>query len=275
MISSLFVYPGMVDIRALLPRAPWSIGRRPASTSITVHYSGPPVPDSMQRGGGLLAQLRVDATWQMQSGWGGTKAGSDGLQYHFVVDADGRTYQARDVDALLWHCGHQDGNTNGLSVHLPLGGEQDATPAQWEAGLALIGALRVRYGVSLRRVLGHQEWKHATLCPGRLQPRVAAYRANLEPDPIKPTPAPGLRRFQVRPELELPARVRQSPHQHWPDGSEVGVAGRLKPGTIIYVDVVKADGESIGGDSRWVHMARVPNEQADLGFVHYSLVVEL
>lgn len=268
------VLPGTINIQNKLPRTDWIIGKRPTTTSITIHYSGPPVPEYRQHGDGLIEQLIIDALWQMRAGWGGTKAGAPGLMYHFVVAADGRVYQTRDVDEILWHCAHQDGNTNGLSVHFPLGGFQDATPVQWQAGLALIGSLRARYSVPVRRVLGHLEWKHATACPGRLQPRVEAYRGGLDIEPPKATPAPGLRRFQVRPSLTLPARVRQSPHTHWPDGTEVGIAGRLKPGTIIYVDVVKTDGEVIDGDPRWVHMARVANEQADLGFIHWSLLVE-
>lgn len=274
-MSSLFPYPGLVDWRAELPRASWRVGIRPATTSITIHYNGPAVAPFRQHGNELLIQLQGDARYQMRPGWGGTVNGAPGLMYHFVVGSDGQVYQTRDLDEILWHCAHADGNTNGLSVHFPLGGTQDATPEQWAAGIGLIDALRARYSIPLRRVYGHIEWKHATLCPGRLQPRVEAYRAHLAPFTPHATSAPGLRRFIIKRSLTAPARVRQAPATHWPDGSDVGVAGRLKPGTIMYVDVVKTDGEALDGERRWVHMARVPNEQADLGFVSWTLVDEV
>jgi len=273
MLSS--AHPGAIDWRDRIPRASWSIGTRVATTSITVHYNGPAVAPDRQFDGGLLVQLQADARFQMRAGWGGTKNGADGLMYHFCVAADGQVYQTRDVEALLWHCAHQDGNSRGLAIHLPLGGGQDATGRQWWAAEALIESLRARYGIPKNRVVGHLEWKHATLCPGALQPRVEAYRAHVAPAPPEPTHAPGLRRFEVKREFTVPARVRQAPRVTWPDGRQVEVAGRLKPGTLIYVDVVKTDGQPLDGEARWVHMARVPNEQADLGFLHWSVVTEL
>lgn len=263
---------GVVDIRDQLPRAAWSIGTRPATTSITWHYNGPVVPPDRMVGAGLLAQLRADAAWQMRPGWGGTKDGADGLMYHLVIAADGAIYQSRALDDLLWHCAHADGNSRGLALHLPLGGSQVPAPAQLRALIQLTTALRVRYGITLNRTLGHQEWKHATACPGApLMQALEDYRGGTVRVFVPATPLPaGLRRWQVLPTLDAPARVRQAPRRFWPDGREVPIAGRMKPGTIVYVDVVK-DGEAVDGNPRWVHMAHVDHEQADLGFLSETL----
>ncbi len=255
---------GVIDIRHKLPRANWSIGTRTATTSLTWHYNGPKVPESSQYGDGFIVQLIGDARWQMRPGWGGTINGADGLMYHLGIDVAGTIYQTRDLDALLWHCAHSDGNAHGLALHFPLGGDQEPTPAQLASAFRVSDALRVRYGFPVARVVGHLEWKHATACPGHLMPHVLAYRAHQEPV-IQPTPTPaGLRRFQISPSLGASARVRQGPATTFP------VATRLKPGTIVYVDVVK-DGERIDGNPNWVHMARVPNEQADAGFLSETL----
>jgi hypothetical protein len=87
-----------------------------------------------------------------------------------------------------------------------------------------------------------------------------------------PTPTPAkMRRFQLT--CEGKANVRQAPRTRWADGGAVPIAGTLKSGTIVYVDVVKTDGERIGPNANpnWLHMARVPHEQADLGFISETL----
>ena len=257
---------GVIDIRERLPRAAWSIGRRSATTSLTYHYNGPPVPLTRQRGPGLIAQLRIDAAYQMKPGWGGTKDGADGLMYHLVVGADGAILLARDLDALLWHCGHGDGNSHGLALHLPIGGSQAPTPAQLASTIRLTDALRSHYRIPLARTLGHLEWKHATLCPGpALMAAVRSYRSDMVPI-VVPTPTPaGLRRWQIRWDLGVNANVRQGPGVSFP------VAGRMKPGTILYIDVVNHAEPADPRHPQWVHMARVANEQADLGFVAAEL----
>lgn len=254
------------DIRAQLPRADWIIGLRDGTTSITVHYNGPPLPPERQRGDGLIAQLQGDARYHMTPGWGGTVNGSPHIAYHYCVASDGVIYQLCSDREILWHCGHQDGNSHGLAIHFPLGGDQDATAIQWSRGLQLIDALCLFYNVPRARVFGHLEWKHATACPGQLQPHVEAYRGAAQPP--APTIVPGLRQFQISPNLAASARVRQGPGVSFP------IAGHMKPGTILFVDVVK-NGDTVDGNPHWVHMARVPNEQADLGFISETLGVWL
>src|SRR3712207_957368 len=109
---------GVIDIRGQLPVQDdfRTIGRRPATTSLTWHWNGPAVPEARQRGTGLLYQLRdIDAPWQMRPGWGGTKDGAPHLMYHLVVDADGQIYQTSDLNEILWHCAHGDGNLKGFA----------------------------------------------------------------------------------------------------------------------------------------------------------------
>ena len=267
--SSMTFFDGLpiIDIRDRLPHADWRIGTRPATTSLTIHWNGPAVPDDRRAGPGVLAQLQIDAAYQMRAGWGGTVGGAPGLMYHFVIDADGKIYQTSGIDEILWHCAHADGNTNGLSLHYLLGLNQYPTSAQLDAGRALSDALRRRYAIPLARVLGHLEWRHMTLCPGPiLMQQLQAYRAGAHPN-ITPTPTPpGCRRFQIRTDLLAPANVRQGP------GTTFPVAGRMKSGTVLWADVVKI-GQPIEGNPRWCHMARVGNEQADLGFVSETLGV--
>lgn len=256
---------GAIDIQQQLPHANWQIGTRRATTSITWHYNGPPVAAERQSGAGLLEQLKGDAKWQMRAGWGGTLAGAPGLMYHLVVAADGQVYQTAPISAILWHCAHQDGNSRGLAVHLPLGGAQAPTPVQLAKLIALTEALRARYRIPLDRVLGHLEWRHLTACPGEvLMSHLRDYRAHSVPT-VAPTPTPaGLRRWKVRADLQLPARVRVSP------STEGLITGRFKPGSELYIDR-EVFGGSVDGNRTWLRLAYVPNEQAALGYISATL----
>lgn len=258
---------GVIDIRDQLPRRDWIIGERITTTSLTWHYNGPEVPVERQHGAGLIAQLRADAEWQMRAGWGGTINGAPHLMYTLVVDALGTIYLTADILEILWHCAHQDGNSRGGALHYPLGGKQEPTAVQLAAGIRVSDAIRARYKIDVRRVFGHLEWKHATACPGpALMRHLVAYRDGRSPI-VVPTPVPvGIRRFQVLTTMTEPARVRQAPRLDAP------IAGRMKPGTVLYVDVIKEDGDLVSGSRRWAHMARVPHEQADLGFVSMTLL---
>jgi hypothetical protein len=261
---------GAIDIRAALPHRDWQIGRRAATTSITWHWNGPAVPAGRQSGAGLIGQLIADSDWQMRPGWGGTVAGAPHLMYLLVFDALGRIYQTADEREILWHCAHQDGNGRGLALHLPIGEGQEPTLPQLAALVRATDLLRDHYRIPLARTVGHLEWKHATACPGPvLMAELERYRTGVPPlAPPTPTPA-GLRRFQLRTDLTTNVNVRQGPGVNFP------VAGRMKPGTILFVDVVKASEPLDAAHPLWVHMARVPNEQADLGFVATELGVWL
>jgi hypothetical protein len=261
---------GAIDIRHRLPRRDWIIGMREATTSLTWHWNGPAVPPERQHGEGLIRQLIIDAEWQMRPGWGGTVNGAPHLMYLLIFDALGAIYQTAGLYEILWHCAHADGNGKGLALHLPLGAGQRPTAPQLASLLRATTLLRSHFRIPLARSLGHQEWKHATLCPGPyLMERLHAYRSNIMPV-APPTPTPtGLRRFQLRTDLTSTVNVRQGPGVGFP------IAGRMKPGTILFIDVVKDAEPMDAAHPRWAHMARVTNEQADLGFVAEELGVWL
>jgi hypothetical protein len=186
--------------------------------------------------------------------------------YTIVVDALGTVYQVADIDEILWHCAHADGNGRGLALHFPLGGRQEPTPAQLAAGFRVSDALRGAFNISFDRVMGHLEWKRATACPGpALMWHLIAYRAGRTPI-IRPTPTPaGLRRWKIRPDLIDKVNVRQGP------GVNFKIAGTLKPGTILFIDKELPAEPRDPRHPTWVHMARVEHEQADLGFIAAEL----
>jgi hypothetical protein len=253
-----------------LNRGDWLIGRRARTTAQTLHWNGPAVPVHRQRGAGVMEQLRIDVEWQTRPGWAGTPRGADGLQYHTVIDADGVIYRCRDEDATLWHCGHATGNAESLSLHLLLGRGQAPTEAQWRAAVWVMDDWRRRYTIPIARSFGHMEWTPSE-CPGPDVMRLLRAYRGAEAQPPAPSVPPGMRRFVVSLPAESRATVRQGPSRAYP------IAGHLRPGHVIIVDAVLADerGEVINGQRAWAHMARVPDQQPDLGFVHLSALREV
>lgn len=259
----------------VLQRGTWRIGKRTATKYITLHWNGPAVPDGRRSGhAGVMEQLRINTEWQTRRGWANVPSGADGLQYHFVVAADGRTYQTRDEAAKLWHCGHATGNNESLAVHLLLGRGQACTDAQWAAVVELLDWLRARHTIPLDCCVGHNHWR-ATECPGPdIQARLALYRAANGTSRAASVPAvlpAGIDRYIVEnPQWggDWLATVREGPSRTYP------VAGTLKPGSEIFVDALKFDeqGQRLAGANHWAHMARIADMQADLGFVHVSQI---
>ena len=247
------------------------IGTRTATTAVTLHWNGPAIAERNRRGDGARQQLLADLKWQTDPNWAGAKGGADGLQYHAAVDADGKVWHCRNLDAKLWHCGHTVGNNESLSLHLLLGRGQAPTEAQWKATIKLIETWRSRYAIPLGRVFGHQEWA-ASECPGpEVMERLRAYRASGAPAVVPVPGGLGLRRFRVALPPESRATVRQGPSRAY------RVVANLKADTVLLVDAVLADeaGETIAGQREWAHMARVNDQQDDLGFVHLSALKEL
>jgi hypothetical protein len=253
-----------------LRRGDWQIGARSRTTAITLHWNGPAVPEHRRRGAGVFEQLKTDVEWQTRSDWPGAKGGADGLQYHAAVDADGVVWHCRDLVARLWHCGHAVGNSESLSLHVLAGRGQAIPDAQWRGVAGLIAAWQERYRIPSTRVFGHQEWK-ASECPGpELMRRLVELRQGITVPAPPPTLPAGLQRFVVNLPPESRATVRQGPGRAFP------IAGSLKPGVEILVDALldDAQGETIAGGRRWAHMARVGDQQADMGFIHISALQE-
>lgn len=133
---------------------------------LVLHYSGPPVANRAD----TLAVLQAEARYHVQKNWaraGDPPVYGDGLMYHLAVGDDGRAYLCRDLEAVLWHCGVTRWNRLALSVHVPIGGDQRATPAQLATLQRMADDWRACTGTPRAEVWGHRELS-ATSCPGTL-----------------------------------------------------------------------------------------------------------
>ena len=230
--------PAIRDIQEMLPRAAWSIGQRPgAPRYVTLHYNGPTVMNRNPRG--ELAQLIADAKYQMRPGALKSPTGGDGIQYHYAVISDGTIYQCREEESTLWHSANAVGNTGSLSVHLPLGGQQDATPEQWAATLNLFRWLATRHAIPVQRILGHKEWSN-TACPGPLLfPRLIRWR--------DAAPATAIYR-QLAATADV--GIYEGPGMTFPIALQSTAV--LKKGDLFTADAVVV-GQRWAGDVRWLH----------------------
>jgi hypothetical protein len=189
---------------------------------------------------------------------------ADGLLYHYFVSASGNVYQARDEDAILWHCANAVGNRASIAVNLPLDSLHDATEAQWRATSGLLNSLILRYNmVGRSAVVGHREWprsdgKAQSPCPGpKLTRRLQIWRGQLPPS--SPT------RYRVAVDTAL---IRQGPGQAF----KVALNGsaRLHKDDIFTVDSITIGTAPRGStDRRWVHL------ETGVGFIHMGLVTPL
>ena len=244
----------MIDLRRQLPRANWTIGQRAGDpTGATLHYNGPPVVGA----GTLMAELRqlaADARYHIAG-----PLQADGIQYHWAVLCTGEWAQLRDESAVLWHAGNRYANTRHLAIHLPLGGAQQPTPAQWAGTLALFADLQQRYGWAGRDAIkGHRDWPRSDgrpqkSCPGPILARMLRdWRGQLA----------AAQAYAVAASW---ARVREGPGQQY----RVALAGRalLPQGARVDVDAIVPGQPPEGShDPRWAHLA------SGLGFVHLSLL---
>lgn len=244
---------GLIDIRDRLSVKPSNPAgcrraRRGAVTGATLHYNGPRVSAFGKPTAELRHVVENDTPNHQQ------RIGADSLQYHIVILSDGSRYLTRDLSLQAWHCGSASGNEGHLAIHLPLGGQQDATEEQWESACAVFEAIIIGYRLSGRGViLGHKEWS-PTQCPGApLMARLEAWRNGMPRDG-------GM--FRILSSVAA-ANVREGPARSFP----VALAGKamLYPGDTVDADAIVV-GENIGGDNRWAHL------RSGIGFVHMSLV---
>ena len=174
-----FTFPGLVDLRGELP-APLTKTtatgaaqlRRAATNTLVLHYNGPIAP---ARAGGTRSQI---AGWLREVIIPNhiSRIGADGVQYHFWIGADGTLYQLRDLDMLLWHCGNLDANSRSLAVHVPIGGNQQPTAAQWQTFTALAHTFCDQAHVGRQAIKGHCEYGFSA-CPGPiLLPLLSTWR---------------------------------------------------------------------------------------------------
>lgn len=130
-----------------------------AIDSATIHYNGPAVSFRAD----VNRVLNFICTTDVQNHQ--SRIGMDSLAYHFVVLDDGEIWQTRNIEFIAWHCAHPYGNEHSIAIHLPIGDDQMASPAQLVSLALLLDALGEDYGFARSAVRGHQEW-HATACPG-------------------------------------------------------------------------------------------------------------
>jgi len=144
----------VIDLRNVLPtNGRW--GPRSRTEAIVIHHSATP-PNTTPT---AIATYHV------------TEKRYPGCAYHYLVYADGETYQCNDEDRLLWHagCGYDDPrNANAYSLAVCLVGDfttQAPPQGQLQAARQLVGDLRARYGTLT--VLGHRDaYGVSTSCPG-------------------------------------------------------------------------------------------------------------
>lgn len=252
-----------LEIRDLRPRLDVKPGRRSRRrregrvTGATLHYNGPPVPGFGTPSRELRQLTHVDVPWQQRS------LNADSLMYHFAVLSNGEIWQTRDLDLIAWHCRDSEGNEHHLAVHLPLGGMQRPTAAQWDATVSLFDAIMDEYGLEARGVIkGHLEWT-STECPGPiLMHRLRQWRAG-GPGGTAERDSAGM--FRIRRDISA-ARVRTAPTRESP----VALDGRARmyPGDVLDADHV-VEGEAIGSENRWAH------RRDGLGYVHLSLLTRM
>lgn len=88
--------------------------------------------------------------------------------YHFYLRKDGTIYQLLPTWVASGHTESELFAFNSIAIALEGNFEVEYPSAQQVSALnSLVPYLMVRFGVSLERVLGHQEVPEATLCPGR------------------------------------------------------------------------------------------------------------
>jgi hypothetical protein len=168
---------GLIDIRDQLPCKNY-IGVRDQTLGGVIHYSAVDYPDDMD----IVQTLINETNYQMGENWGtaSSPAYPDGLMYHISVDPrDGKRYQCRDMDRVLWHCASwaPGGNGTGIAVHVPGGPSLVMTDVALASLTGLCDGLCAIYGFPRDMWHGHLEMS-STACPGPLmQQFVYPYRS--------------------------------------------------------------------------------------------------
>lgn len=149
--------------RAIVPVAAWggtpadpAKARRHDIRQITLHHQGEPFPP----GTDPQAYLRRLQSWSRA-----TKGWLD-IPYHYVIDLDGRIYEARKIDFA--------GDTNteydptGHALIEVVGNFEEIEPnqRQLDAVVDLMALLAAKYKVSLDDIQSHRDYSDKTVCPG-------------------------------------------------------------------------------------------------------------
>lgn len=143
--------PDLSDVRPMLP-----------VKYITVHHEGwePFTATGFDETAARIERVRVGHRNAKDGGYAD-------IGYHFVIDREGRVWEAR---SLRYQGAHVKYHNEGNIGIMCLGNfeVQSPTKKQLAALTGQVKAMQDRYNVPVSRVKTHQEWKDAqTLCPGR------------------------------------------------------------------------------------------------------------
>jgi hypothetical protein len=149
--------------RAIVPVSAWggapadaARARRHRITHITLHHQGEPfLPGTDAR-----AYLRRLQTWSR------TAKGWLDIPYHYVIDLEGRVYEARPIEFA--------GDTNteydpaGHALIEVVGNFEEVEPnqRQLDAVVELMAMLAAKYEVPLDDIRSHRDYSDKTVCPG-------------------------------------------------------------------------------------------------------------
>ena len=89
------------------------------------------------------------------------------IPYHYVIDLQGRIYEARPLGIAGDTNTRYD--TSGHALIQVVGNldEVEPTPAQLEGVVQLMSALAIRHGLTEKDIAGHRDVAADTVCPGR------------------------------------------------------------------------------------------------------------
>lgn len=231
--------------------------RNGAPRYLTVHFNGPAIPQqrTLQE---WYGHLKFIAEFHA-----GPYLSADGIQYHYAVLPGGEVVQTRDDSAILWHCGNGTGNVESLAIHLPLGGSQRPSAAQWNAVDELLNWLRSRYGIATDCVYGHRQWPRrsgmASIHNGQM-PGQSECPGDMVMGMLAEWRAEQGGRYVVK----YRANVREAPDVSapvaWGGTAVLPVGYVIEGGTLV-------QGTPFRGDARWLHW---PGG----GFVHVSALTQ-
>ena len=149
--------------RAIVPVSAWggtpadpAKARKQSITHITLHHQGEP----FKPGTDPQKYLRNLQSWSRSA-----KNWLD-IPYHYVIDLDGRIYEARDINYA--------GDTNteydpmGHALIEVVGNFEEVEPnqKQLDAVVDLMALLAAKYKVPVERIASHRDHSDKTVCPG-------------------------------------------------------------------------------------------------------------
>jgi hypothetical protein len=149
--------------RAIVPVAAWggtpadaAKARRHKITQITLHHQGEPFKPGTD----------PQAYLQRLQAWSRTSKGWLDIPYHYVIDLEGRIYEARKIDFA--------GDTNteydpaGHALIEVVGNFEEVEPnqQQLDAVVDLMALLAAKHKVSLDDIKSHRDHSDKTVCPG-------------------------------------------------------------------------------------------------------------